>query len=115
MLGSPATGSPVEVTSSIEPQGFPDCYKTRSGECGESHVQGQGDCGEGEGLVLGYSGLLECQKRDCHPEKILKDGKCLDKDETSASICTGSGKLKYIVMQNVCSQIWLKVIHITQL
>merc|ERR1719233_322863 len=68
------------------------CYKTRSGECGEP--LSKGECGDREWLVLGQSGLLECQERDCHPEKVLIDGLCLDIDYTSN--CTGSGEAIFI-------------------
>ena len=45
--------------------------------------------GEREWLVLGQSGVLECEERDCHPEQVLIDGLCLDIDHSSN--CTGSG------------------------
>ena len=65
----------------------PACYRTQSGECGEP--LSKGDCGEREWLVLGQSGVLECEERDCHPELVLIDGLCLDIDHSSN--CTGSG------------------------
>ena len=82
------------VTSS--PTGFPtlvspDCYRTKSGECGEPLAQG--DCGDGEWLVLGEGGVLVCQERVCPPGKVLIQGKCLAIVEDS-TICSGLGKLK---------------------
>jgi len=70
----------------------PACYRTQSGECGEP--LSKGDCGDGEWLVLGQSGVLECEERDCHPEQVLIDGLCLDIDHSSN--CTGSGEAIFV-------------------
>merc|ERR1712215_598702 len=66
----------------------PSCYRTKSGECRE-HLS-QGDCGDGEWLVPGEGGVLECQERDCHPRQVLIDGRCLDIN--GPSVCTGAGE-----------------------
>jgi len=68
--------------------GSPACYKTKSGECVE-HLS-QGDCGDGEWLVPGEGGVLECQERHCHPQQVLIDGECLDIGDPY--VCTGAGE-----------------------
>ena len=66
-----------------------DCYRTESGECGEPLAQG--DCGDGEWLVLGEGGVLVCQERVCPPGKVLIQETCLDIEDSA--ICSGLGKL----------------------
>ena len=99
MSGASLRDSPVIDSSVVGSQvtGSKDCYKTKSGKCGDPLTQG--DCGEGEWLILGDSGVLECKGRDCQKDQIPIDKKCLGIDDIY--ICTGPGKLKYILKQNV--------------
>merc|ERR1719474_1566196 len=87
---SQVTGSPAGVIGSSGSQATnsPACYKTKSGECGDPLTQG--DCGEGEWLLLGEAGVLECKKKYCQLEQVLIDGKCFAIDDIS--ICPGSGE-----------------------
>merc|ERR1719193_252519 len=85
--GSSALGSQDTVTGS-QTTNAPACYKTKSGECGDPLTQS--DCGEGEWLLLGEAGVLECREKYCQPEQVLIDGKCFAIDDIS--ICPGSGE-----------------------
>jgi len=72
--------------------GSSSCFRTKTGKCGEP--LSQGDCNEGEWLVLGESGILECRDRDCHPEEVMIEGICRHVDDKS--MCDGAGEAIFI-------------------